>query len=76
VGKVRVKYFGYLADYAGGREKVVEVEGRVPVREIIELPPDVTVEDVVILVNGRPAKPDTLVGDGDEVSVLPHISGG
>jgi len=76
MGKVVVKYFGYLADYAGGREKVVEVEGRVPVEEVIELPPDVTIEDVVVLVNGKPAKPGQLVGDGDEVSVLPHISGG
>ncbi len=76
MGRVVVKYFGYLADYAGGRERVVEVDGRVPVREVVVLPPDVSIDDVVVLVNGKPARPDQEVGDGDEVSVLPHISGG
>lgn len=74
--RVVVRYFGYLSDYAGGRERVVEVGKGARVRDVIVLPPDLSVEDVVVLKNGRPASPDDLLEDGDVVSVLPHISGG
>jgi molybdopterin converting factor small subunit len=29
-----------------------------------------------VWLNGQPADPDTAVGDGDEVAVLPPVSGG
>ena len=74
--RITVKYFGYLVDYGGGREVVVEAPEGARVRDVVRLPPDVSLEDLVILVNGRPARPDTILHDGDTVSVLPHISGG
>ncbi len=70
-----MRYFGYLADYSG-REVVLDVVEGVKVKDVVRLPSDVNIEDVVILVNGKPAKPDTPLKDGDVVSVLPHISGG
>jgi len=76
VPRVRVKYFGYLADYAGGPEVEVEAPQGARVRDVVKLPPGVDFEDVVILVNGKPAGPDQELGEGDTVSVLPHISGG
>ncbi len=75
VGKVKVRYLGYLADYAG-REVEVEVEGEARVRDVVKLPPDVDPEELIYLVNGRPARLDTPVKPGDVVSVMPHISGG
>ncbi|MEB3806128.1 MAG: MoaD/ThiS family protein [Desulfurococcales archaeon] len=74
--RVIVKYFGYLSEYAGGREQVVDAAEGSRIRDVIKLPPDVSVEDLVILRNGRPAKPDEEVQEGDIISVLPHISGG
>ena len=56
--KVKVRYFGYLADYAGGREVEVEAPEGARVADVVKLPPDVSIEDVVVLVNGRPARPD------------------
>jgi len=76
VPRVKVKYFGYLADYAGGPEVEVDAPPGARVRDVVKLPPDVSIDDVVILVNGRPARPDQELRDGDTVSVLPHISGG
>ena len=74
--RVKVKYFGYLADYAGGREVEVEAPEGARVRDVVRLPEDVRIEDIVVLVNGKPADPDRRLEDGDTVSVLPHISGG
>ena len=74
--RVRVRYFGYLADYAGGRELVINVERGARIKDVITLPPDMNLDDVVILRNGRPARAEDIVEDGDVISVLPHISGG
>ncbi len=74
--KITVKYFGYLADYGGGREVVVEAPEGARVRDVVRLPPGISLEELVILVNGKPARPDTVLKNGDVVSVLPHISGG
>ncbi|MCE4599398.1 MAG: MoaD/ThiS family protein [Desulfurococcales archaeon] len=75
-GTIIVRYFGILADLAGDREIEVEVEGEVKIRDIIRLPADISIEDLVILVNGASAKPDDTVKPGDRVAVMPHISGG
>lgn len=74
--KITVRYFGYLADHAGGREKTIEVREGSKIKDVIVLPPDLDIEEVVILKNGKPASPDDELNDGDTVSVLPHISGG
>ena len=76
MGKVRVRYLGYLSEYAGGREVEVEVGEEARVVDVVKLPPDVSPDDLIFLVNGRPAKPSDTVRPGDVVSVMPHISGG
>lgn len=75
MGKVKVKYLGYLADLYG-REVEVEVDGAKTLREIVKVPEDLDPEELIYLVNGRPAKLDDKVKPGDVVSVMPHISGG
>ena len=75
-GEVKVKYLGYLSEYAGGREVVVEVDGEARVLDVVKLPPDINPDDLIFLINGRPAKPGDRVKPGDVVSVMPHISGG
>ena len=74
-GEVRIVYMGYLAELAGGREKLVRVCGEARVRDIVGLE-GVELEDLVILINGRSAKPDSTVRPGDKLTVMPHISGG
>ena len=75
MGTVRVRYFGYLAEKLG-RERVVEVEGEARILDVVELPPGTDPGNLVYLINGLPAKPDSKVKPGDVVSVLPHVSGG
>jgi len=74
--RVRVKYFGYLAEHAGSREVEVEVPDGSRIADVVRLPSDVSIEEVILLRNGLPAKPHERLRDGDLVSVLPHISGG
>ncbi len=75
MGKVRVKYFGFLAGEIG-REVEVEVGDGAPVEEIVRLPEGYSIEDMVVLVNGVAVKKGYVVKPGDVVSVMPHISGG
>jgi molybdopterin converting factor small subunit len=74
--RVKVRYFGYLADYVGFRDVEVEVPDGSRIAEVVKLPPDVSLGEVVLLRNGLPAKPHERLSDGDVVSVLPRISGG
>ncbi len=76
MGFVEVRYFGYLADHAGGPVVRVRVEGEARVADVVRLPEGVGFDDVIILVNGVPAGPDRIGRPGDRVSVMPHISGG
>ena len=74
-GRVAIRYMGWLAEYAGTREEEREICGEARVRDVIRVPPE-DLEDLVILVNGRGARPDAPVRPGDRIVVLPHISGG
>ena len=75
MGKARVRYFGFLAGEMG-REVEVEVGDGARVEDVIRLPEGMSLDDVVVLVNGVAAKKGQLVRPGDVVSVMPHISGG
>lgn len=72
---IKVKYVGYLAGIAGVREEKIDAENA-RIKELLRLRGNVNWDEVIILVNGRPASPDTVVKSGDEVTVLPFTSGG
>ncbi len=72
---IKVKYVGYLASIAGVREEEINAENA-RIKELLRLKGNVNWDEVIILVNGRPASLDTKVKSGDEVTVLPFTSGG
>jgi len=74
-GKVRIVYMGYLSELAGGREVELEVCGEARVKDLVKLP-GLSLDDLVVLVNGRSARADSPVKPGDKITVMPHISGG
>ena len=74
-GVVKVRYLGYLADMVG-REVEVEVDGPRRVRDVVRIPEELEPDELIYLVNGRPARLDDEVKPGDTVTVMPHISGG
>lgn len=76
MGKVRVKYLGYLADLAGTSEAVVEVNGEARVEDVAPIVKRLRREDYVLLVDGRGADPSTVVRDGSVVVLLPETGGG
>lgn len=75
MGRARVRYFGFLAGEMG-KEVEVEVGEGAPLEEVVRLPQGLSIDDVVVLVNGVSAKKGQVVRPGDVVSVMPHISGG
>ncbi|AMD30595.1 MAG: MoaD/ThiS family protein [Acidilobus sp.] len=76
MGKVKVKYLGYLADLAGTSEAEVEVNGEAKVSEVAPVIKKLRRDDYVLLVDGRGAQPDTPVKPGSIVVLLPETGGG
>ncbi len=75
---LRIKYLGHYEMLRGRRVEEVEVDRPVTLRELLEerLGEALDWDQTIVLVNGRPAKPDDVVGNGDIVSIMPFIGGG
>jgi molybdopterin converting factor subunit 1 len=79
---IRVLFFGAAADRAGTREAELQVEDGVTLEEIwpllVERHPELAPmhDTLAFAVNGEYALGDAGVAAGDEVAVLPPVSGG
>jgi molybdopterin converting factor small subunit len=69
-----LKFFGYLADIVGTREKEMPLKKPVALREI--LPSPFPEKNVIILINQRAGTLDSLIKDEDSVALMPVLSGG
>jgi len=79
---VRVLYFGVLADRIGKREVVFSVAADATVAALLDALAS-TYEDVKVMcdklavaVNLEYVKADCVLKDGDEVAIIPPVSGG
>jgi len=79
---IRVLLFGAAADRAGTRETELPVEGSMTLGKIwpllTERHPDLAPmrDTLAFAVNGEYARGEDTVSPGDEVAVLPPVSGG
>lgn len=76
MGKVKVKYLGYISDLAGASEVEVEVQGQAKVIDVAPVLRKLRRSDYVLIVDGKGAEPDTPVLPGSVVVVLPETGGG
>ena len=74
-GRIKVRVMGYLIDLLGFDETIMEVKVPVKVKEIMSIPREVY-DRTIILVNGKSVSLDYEVKDGDEIVVMPFVSGG
>ena len=76
--QVKVLAFGPLAEEMGGREHQVEVPPSSSVRFLLEeLGVDSWIDQgLVISMNGQKVDGDEPLSEGDEVALLPPVSGG
>lgn len=72
---VKIRLISYLSTIAGYKEKQIKVNVPTKIRELISFP-TLPEDRIIILVNERGAKLDTLVQDEDEIKVLPVVGGG
>ena len=79
---IRVKFFAVLRDRAGAAELGLEVPGGETVegaaRAVAQRFPEVAsfLPRVAYAVNESYAKPDVVLSDGDELALIPPVSGG
>ena len=76
--QVKVLAFGPLAEEMGGREHIVEVPPSTSIRFLLEeLGVDGWIsQGLVISMNGEKVDGDEPLSEGDEVALLPPVSGG
>ena len=70
----KLKFFGYLADIAGTRDKEIILERPVVLREV--LPPSFPEKNIIILINQKAGDLDSLIRNEDRVALMPVLSGG
>src|SRR5579884_534984 len=74
---VRVRLFAGLRERAGASEVEVELSDEARVADLLEALRTVTGDArVVVAVNQEYAAPETLVRPGDELALIPPVSGG
>ena len=76
--QAKVLAFGPLAEQMGGREHIVEILPNSSVRFIME---ELGIEmwlsqGLVVSINGHKVAEDEPINDGDEIALLPPVSGG
>jgi len=80
--RVLLKYFSALRDITGGAREEVAFEGPVTVSDLLmwffkKYPrAEAFREELVVLVNGRAVEGSYILKDGDEVALMPPVSGG
>ncbi|MGB7130689.1 MAG: MoaD/ThiS family protein, partial [Candidatus Sulfotelmatobacter sp.] len=80
--RVRVLFFGILKDVAGRASESLELPAASSVRDALDYCisrwPEIkdVMPSVAVAVNQRYAGSDTMLDNGDEVALLPPVSGG
>lgn len=78
--RVRVLYFGMLRERFGKGEESVEFADGVTVADVLNVyrvhGPAFTWDSIAVAVNREYARAETVLQDGDEVALLPPVSGG
>lgn len=76
----KVRAFGITKDILGGRETVIEVEGRTvaDVRHFLinKYPTLAGLRSLFIAVNSNYAEDQLLLNEADEIALIPPVSGG
>ncbi len=82
--KIKVKFFSIIKDYVGTDEVTFEFSNNIKLSELLEIikskwPSIRKLEDevpIIALVNGSICQEDLNLKDGDEVAIIPPVSGG
>ncbi len=78
--RVRLLYFGVLREMFGGREAVLEMEEGAIVADVLNVyrkhMPAFAWDSIAVAVNQEYARAEDLLKEGDEVALLPPVSGG
>lgn len=79
--RVRVLLFGVLTERLRGKERVVELAEQATVADVIAWARNLEMEDgllrsLAVAVNREYAQLETRLSEGDEIALLPPVSGG
>lgn len=78
IAMVRIRLIGSMAHLAKAHEVYLNLEEPKTVDELLKkiIRDYDKLHDKIVIVNGRPVKGDYLIKEGDEIKVMPVLSGG
>jgi molybdopterin converting factor subunit 1 len=80
MAKYKVKAFGVTKDIVGGREITLELTGQTvaALRQALEekYPDLITLRSLFVAVNNTYAENEDRIAEGDEIALIPPVSGG
>ena len=80
MGKFRIKAFGITKDFLGGKEAIVEMEGKTvgELRRVLNerYPQLLGLRSLYIAVNSDYAEENRILEPSDEIALIPPVSGG
>ncbi|MEM4160486.1 MAG: molybdopterin converting factor subunit 1 [Thermoplasmata archaeon] len=79
--RVKIRYFAGLRDITGKETEIVEVKDKARIKEILEIlykkyPEMLKSADIIVARNRQYAEENEVVAEGDEIALLPPVSGG
>lgn len=80
--RIRLRFFGAYRELAGLAETYIDVEEGLTLGELISLVEEryprigELIEEPIVSLNRRSLPSHTVLNDGDEVSLLPSVTGG
>jgi molybdopterin converting factor subunit 1 len=78
--KIKIRFFASCREIAGKNEIELQVQKNETVSDILtvirQLFPNLSLADIMVAVNQEFAAPGYVLKDGDEVALLPPVSGG
>lgn len=73
---VKIKVLGYLTEILGFIEREINLEKPTKLSNILKRYVNLDLENIIIIVNNRPAALDTIINENDKIVLMPIIGGG
>lgn len=71
---VEIKFIGFIAEKMGAREMNISLKQPMKLQDMLEV--ELSKDRCIVLINHKRGSLDSLIKNGDQVKIMPVVSGG